>query len=44
MQQMMYATFMLQREERWQLAEESFKCLPTIVSLDLNQFSDLFEH
>jgi ribonuclease D len=35
---------MLQREERWQLAEESFKCLPTIVSLDLNQFSDLFEH
>jgi ribonuclease D len=35
---------MLQREERMQLAEESFKCLPTIVSLDLNQFSDLFEH
>jgi ribonuclease D len=35
---------MLQREERWQLAEASFKCLSTIVSLDLNQFSDLFEH
>jgi ribonuclease D len=35
---------MLQREERWQLAVESFKCLPTIVSLDLNQFNDLFEH
>lgn len=37
-------TTMLQREERWQLAVESFKCLPTIVSLDLNQFNDLFEH
>lgn len=35
---------MLQREERWNLAQECFKCLPTIVSLDLLQFKDLFEH
>lgn len=35
---------MLQREERWELAQECFKCLPTIVSLDLLQFKDLFEH
>lgn len=35
---------MLQREERWELAQECFKCLPTIVSLDLSQFKDVFEH
>ena len=35
---------MLTREERWQLAQESFQCLPTIVSLDLLQFKDVFEH
>lgn len=35
---------MLQREERLVLAQECFKCLPTIVSLDLLQFKDLFEH
>ncbi|WP_066382948.1 MULTISPECIES: ribonuclease D [unclassified Anabaena] len=37
-------TAMLQREERWQLAQECFQVLPTIVSLDLLQFKDLFEH
>ncbi len=37
-------TEMLEREERWQLAQECFQCLPTIVSLDLLQFKDLFEH
>lgn len=37
-------TQMLQREERWQLAQECFQVLPTIVSLDLLQFKDLFEH
>ncbi|MBF2017542.1 MAG: ribonuclease D [Rivularia sp. T60_A2020_040] len=37
-------TEMLKREERWELAEDCFKCLPTIVSLDLLQFKDLFEH
>ncbi|MGM3305013.1 ribonuclease D [Anabaena sp. WFMT] len=37
-------TQMLQREGRWQLAQECFQFLPTIVSLDLLQFKDLFEH
>ncbi|MBE9006597.1 ribonuclease D [Fortiea sp. LEGE XX443] len=35
---------MLKREERWQLAQECFQVLPTVVSLDLLQFKDLFEH
>jgi ribonuclease D len=35
---------MLQREERWQIAQECFQILPTIVTLDLLQFKDLFEH
>ena len=35
---------MLQREEREQLAQQCFECLPTLVSLDLLQFKDLFEH
>ncbi|MBR8833587.1 MAG: ribonuclease D [Stigonema ocellatum SAG 48.90 = DSM 106950] len=35
---------MLEREERLELAQECFQCLPTIVSLDLLQFKDLFEH
>jgi ribonuclease D len=35
---------MLKREERWELAQASFEFLPTIVSLDLLQFKDLFEH
>ncbi len=37
-------TAMLQREERWQVAQECFQVLSTIVSLDLLQFKDLFEH
>lgn len=35
---------MLQREERWEIAQECFKCLPTIVALDLLQYKDIFEH
>lgn len=35
---------MLQREERLELALECFQCLPTIVSLDLQQFKDVLEH
>lgn len=35
---------MLKREERLELAEQCFQSLPTIVSLDLLQFKDLFEH
>lgn len=35
---------MLKREERDKLAYQCMACLPTIVSLDLLQFKDLFEH
>ncbi len=35
---------MLEREERWQLAQECFKCIPVFVSLDLNFYKDIFEH
>ena len=35
---------MLQREERYDLAQQCFQCLPTIVSLDLMHFKDIFEH
>ena len=34
----------LQREERLDLAQQCFECLPTMVTLDLLQFKDLFEH
>lgn len=34
----------LQREERWELAQECFRCLPTIVNLDLLQYQGIFEH
>lgn len=35
---------MLEREERLNLATRCFEALPTIVTLDLLQFKDLFEH
>lgn len=35
---------MLRREGRWELAQDCFRCLPTIVSLDLLQYANLFEH
>ncbi len=35
---------MLEREERWELAQECFSCLPTFVKLDLRQFESIFEH
>jgi ribonuclease D len=35
---------MLKREERWEIAQQSFQCLPTIASLDLLLFKDVFEH
>ncbi len=35
---------MLKREERWELAQGCFSCLPTIVALDLLQYSNIFEH
>jgi ribonuclease D len=34
----------LQREDRWELAQDCFKALPTIVSLDLLQYEDIFAH
>jgi ribonuclease D len=35
---------MLQREERWTLAQACFQCLPTFVMLDLMNFDSVFEH
>jgi ribonuclease D len=35
---------MLQREERWQIAQECFQFLPHQVTLDLWQFKEIFEH
>ncbi|RMH77492.1 MAG: ribonuclease D [Cyanobacteria bacterium J007] len=35
---------MLQREERWELAQQCFSCIPVFVSLDLLQYKDLFAH
>ncbi|MEM9088468.1 MAG: ribonuclease D [Cyanobacteria bacterium P01_F01_bin.53] len=35
---------MLKREERWELVQQCFTCLPTFVGLDLKQHSNVFEH
>lgn len=35
---------MLKREERWQLAEDCWNCIPIFVSLDLNYYKDVFDH
>jgi len=35
---------MLQREERWELAQRCFDALPVIVELDLLHYRDIFEH
>ncbi len=37
-------TAMLQREGRWAIAQSCFECLPTIVTLDLMHYSNIFEH
>ncbi|NEP15987.1 MAG: ribonuclease D [Leptolyngbya sp. SIO4C1] len=37
-------TLMLQREGRWELAQQCFGCLPTLIALDLMQYRDVFEH
>jgi ribonuclease D len=34
----------LQREDRWDLAQNCFKVLPTLVALDLLQYEDVFSH
>jgi ribonuclease D len=35
---------MLQREDRWELAQQCFQALPVLVSLDTLQYSDVFSH
>ncbi|MCG9893500.1 MAG: ribonuclease D [Thermosynechococcaceae cyanobacterium MS004] len=35
---------MLKREDRWDLAQQCFKCLPTFVALDLMHYESVFEH
>jgi ribonuclease D len=35
---------MLQREDRWELAQHCFAALPTMVSLDILQYGDIFSH
>lgn len=35
---------MLQREDRYDLAEQCFKCLPAFANLDILQYNNLFEH
>lgn len=35
---------MLKREERWELAQQCFACVPVFVSLDLRYYKDIFEH
>jgi ribonuclease D len=35
---------MLKREERWEIAQQCFEVLPLMVSLDLLQYKDIFEH
>lgn len=35
---------MLKREDRWELTQECFTCLPVLVKLDLLQFENIFEH
>jgi ribonuclease D len=37
-------TDMLKRENRWELAQDCFVCLPTLVTLDLMQYQNVFEH
>ncbi len=37
-------TVKLQREDRWDLAQDCFKALPTIIALDLLQYEDIFSH
>lgn len=34
----------LEREDRWELAQECFTCIPVFVKLDLQQFGNIFEH
>jgi ribonuclease D len=35
---------MLRREDRWQLAQRCFQCLPVFAELDRGQYKQIFEH
>ena len=35
---------MLKREERWQLAQQCFQCIPVFVALDIHRYTNIFEH
>ena len=35
---------MLKREDRWELTQKCFQCISTLSSLDINNFSNIFEH
>ena len=35
---------MLKREDRWELAQQCFQCIPVFVSLDTNRYNNVFEH
>lgn len=35
---------MLEREDRWELAQQCFQCIPVMAQLDLLQYPNLFEH
>jgi ribonuclease D len=35
---------MLQREDRWELAQQCFQALPVMVSLDILNYGDIFSH
>ncbi|MBE9128420.1 MULTISPECIES: ribonuclease D [unclassified Coleofasciculus] len=35
---------MLKREDRWKVAQQCFELLPIMVTLDLLQYRDIFEH
>lgn len=37
-------TTMLQREDRWDLAQKCFQALPVIIELDLNHYENIFDH
>lgn len=37
-------TAMLQREQRWDLAQQCFACIPTFAELDLMHYQGIFEH
>ncbi|WP_017660076.1 ribonuclease H-like domain-containing protein [Baaleninema simplex] len=35
---------MLKREDRWELAQRCFDCIPVFTALDLMQYQNIFEH